>query len=425
MSSKGKYFLSKSILILLLLNIFFPNKIHSQEIDPHIELDIEDHLKGEIDTEEIRKNMKLKFVDGNEEADNNTLIINQTEGKANNENEQAQNQTISFSASKNSEEIKEEEKPRNPEDIFEEIKGAYRIRSNQEMQFLLEIEDLVFLKFSYRSSSKASISVAKYIKSISEKLEYLAGFVMIDCDSYTPEWSDDCAIDTTGEDPFPKMRLYIPPEKRYDQLLDSWAVHSEVPYTDKEINESKIYNFIVNYLPNKSTNLNKNNDYSFLRGNAMNKIILFTDKPNPTILFKGLSNYFYDRISFGVVKKEETEILEKFKITRFPTLMIYKTIDRERFLDEPETIFFKGLTKAQNLVEFIEPHTLQEKFHYRQKRGIKEHNVRNMGVNMSFGKMTPANYENIFEKYGDRNIVVYFDKKMRMKKSYKHYLIKN
>ena len=414
-------FLSKFILLIIAINFLFTN---SQEIDG-IELEMEDHLKGKVDEEEIRKGMKITTIreeNSKQETETGTPVsqINS------NQNSTETNQTIDFGKSNTeNSELKTEEVKEKKENIFEEIKGAYRIRSRQELQFLFEIEDLVFLKFSYKSSSKISNSVAKYIKSISEKLEYLVGFILIDCDSYEPNWQDDCSIENTDSDPFPKLKLYVPPEKRFEQQLNSWQSHFEIPWTEKELNENKIYNFIVNNIPNKSTKLQKNNEYGFFRSNEMNKIVLFTDKPQPTLLFKGLSNYFFDRIAFGFINKEETELIKRFKISKFPTLMIYKTIDRERFLDEPEITFYEGLIKPVKLVEFIEPHTLSEKVHQRQKRGIKENNVREMGQKMTLNKMTPANYEKIFEKYGSKNIIVYFDKKMRMKKSYKHYMIKN
>jgi hypothetical protein len=406
-------FISKLILLILAINFL---SINLQEIND-IEIDIEDHLKGTVDVNEIKKAIKLETV--SENTTETTMAQNDT-----NLNPTDLNKTISFSKSYVEEpETEESKKKKEKKDIFEDIPGAYRIRSNQELQFLLEIEDLVFLKFSYRVSSKPSATIAKYVKSISEKLEYLVGIILIDCDSYEPLWSDDCA--NPEYELFPRIKLYVPPEKRFDKELNSWATHFSIPFTEKDTNENKLYSFVLNNIPNKSTKLQRNNEFGFFRSSTMNKIILFTDKPLPTVLFKGLSNYFFDRIEFGIVYKEETELLERFNITKFPTLMVYKNMDRKRLMDEPETIIYQGLIKASKLAEFIEPHTLQEKVHQSQKRGIQENNVRNMANTMTFNKITADNYEEIFEKYGSKNIIVYFDKKMRMKNSYKNFLIKN
>jgi hypothetical protein len=407
-------FISKFILIILAINLIL---INSQEISD-IELDVEDHLKGTVDVDDIRKAIKIENIN------ENTTETNIAQNATNENSTENINKTISFSKSYEERDSENEsESKKDDKNVLENIPGAYRIRSKQELNFLLEIEDLVFLTFSYRASSKPSNEIGKHIKSISERLQYLVGIVLIDCDNYEPSFTDDCS--NFENDPTPRLRLYVPPEKRFEKELDTWATHSSFSFNEKDPNENKIYNFIVSNIPNKSTKLQKNNEYGFLRSPAMNKIILFTDKALPTVLYKGLSNYFFDRIDFGVVYKEETELLERFNITKFPTLIIYKVIDRKRLLDEPEIIVYEGLINAPKLVQFIEPHTLQEKFHQMQKRGIQENNIRNMANIISFNKMTASNYEEIFEKYGSKNIIVYFDKKMRMKNSYKHFLIKN
>ena len=181
----SKLFTTKLLLLILTINLFF---INSQVIDD-IDIDIEDHLKGTVSEDEIRKAIKIETI----VEDNSTEIeAAQNENKNSLETPEENNRTVSFHKSNIEENEIVPEKTKNPADIFAEIKGAYRIRSDEEAKFLFEIEDLTFLRFTYRSQSKASISVAKYVKSISDRLEHLVGFIMIDCDNYTPEWSDDC-----------------------------------------------------------------------------------------------------------------------------------------------------------------------------------------------------------------------------------------
>lgn len=399
--------LAKLVFILIFLNIIFANETPTEISVDDIELAVEDDLKGTIDEKVIKDAMKFEYV--NKENDKNE----------NSENPQAQ------SAQEKTENEKEEKKSNLDASIFEEIKGAYRIRSQDELRFLLELSDLTFLKFSYVKNSKNSMSVAKYIKTISEKLNYLAGIILIDCEIFSPQHYDDCQIYDYNNDSFPRLKLLIPPEKRYDVVLDAWETHFEIPWTEKDMTESSIYNYIVSNIPNKAVKIDINTSYGFLNTNTMNKLVLFTDKSTPTLLFKGITNYFHDRIAFGLIKKDQEELIKKFNVTKFPTLMLYKTIDRKRLLDEPETIFYEGLPRADKLVEFIEPHTLTEKFHYKMKRGVVEHDIRELSQNLEFTALTAKNYEKIFEKLGEKNVVVYFDKKYRLKNSFKQYFIKN
>ena len=401
----------KLICLIFLINLF--TKITANVPVDEIDISIDDNLKGQIEEQVIRDSIKLEYI--NKENTNNTETNSNTENKK------------EESKKKREETNKEgsEEKSQPNSSIFDEIKGAYRIRSQQELNFLLELSDLTFLKFTYLRHSKNSISVARHVKSIAEKLNHLAGIIMIDCEIFSPEHYDDCQIYDYLQDSFPKLKLLVPPEKRYDINLETWETHFEFPWTEKEMTESTIYNFIIANIPNKASKIDENTSYGFFNLNSMNKVVIFTDKNSPTLLFKGLSNYFFDRIAFGIVKKDQEELIKKFNIKKFPTLMIYKNIDRVRFLDEPELIYYAGLPKAENLVEFIEPHCLSEKFHYRQRRGIMEHDLKEMTNKMKFTEMNKKNYEQIFEKLGDKNVVVYFDKKFRMKNSFKQFFVKN
>jgi len=380
-------------------------------------------LKGTIDEKVIKDSMKFEYVNKeNNKNSQNEKVENKEKAEENTLNKENSNPQ---SAEKQNQNQKQEEKSSLDANIFEEIKGAYRIRSQDELRYLLELSDLTFLKFSYIKNSKNAMSVGKFIKTISEKLNYLAGIILIDCETFTPQQYDDCQITDYLNDNFPRLKLLIPPEKRYDAVLDAWDTHFEIPGTEKDMTENSIYNYIVSNIPNKAAKIDINNAYGFLNTNTMNKIVLFSDKNTPTLLFKGITNYFHDRIAFGLIKKDQEELVKQFNITKFPTLMLYKTIDRKRLLDEPEITFYEGLPKADNLVEFIEPHTLVEKFHYKMKRGVIEHDLRELSQNLEFTVLTAKNYEKIFEKLGEKNVVVYFDKKYRLKNAYKQYFIKN
>lgn len=52
-----------------------------------------------------------------------------------------------------------------------------------------------------------------------------------------------------------------------------------------------------------------------------NKVLLFTDRKSTAPLFKSLSKTYKEKLMFGEVKKEP-KLIENFKVTKIPTLMV-------------------------------------------------------------------------------------------------------
>jgi hypothetical protein len=56
-------------------------------------------------------------------------------------------------------------------------------------------------------------------------------------------------------------------------------------------------------------------------------VLLFTDKKTTPAILKSLSKKFLDKLVFGEVRHTETELVEKFKVTEFPTLLVVTEIE--------------------------------------------------------------------------------------------------
>lgn len=63
-----------------------------------------------------------------------------------------------------------------------------------------------------------------------------------------------------------------------------------------------------------------------------NKVLLFTDKKSTPTVFKALSKKYLERLTLGEVKSSESELIEKFKITQFPTILALT--DPENYVGE-------------------------------------------------------------------------------------------
>jgi len=105
---------------------------------------------------------------------------------------------------------------------------------------------------------------------------------------------------------------------------------------------------------------NENID-DFLSNTEYNKILLFTDKDKTPLLFRALSGIFYDRLHFGIIKKDQKDIHFRFKLYQFPTLLMYNVIDEGVHLIEPSVDIYSGGLNALDLISNFEFIALPEK----------------------------------------------------------------
>lgn len=397
----------------LILFLFMISLVFTQEVS---EFEIVDERDGSIDRKSVSDIQGV--VDGNStifEFDNYTLQVTPGDEKENEDKERLKQEAKKFPA---------EDNPY----IFDDIPG-YRVRSEQELKYLLEISDLTFLRFAYKTWSVKSRKAAADLITIVEKLKNLAGVLLIDCDIF--KTNDQyttypaCKQNDLVADSFPNIKLLISPENRYDLETNELSLHYEYPYTESDITENKLYNFIANNIPSKAYKLNKDNIYNFLHNDLFNKILLFTNKKQPSLLFRGLTNYFYDRILFGEVLNTEKELIQRFNITKFPTLILYKMNDHNRLLDEPEITEFKGLSTTEHLIKFIDPHAIREKRYISSKRDIYEEDINEVASRIQLREVSETTLDEYLDKFKDKNVIVYFDTKEKLKHSYKKELIRN
>jgi hypothetical protein len=251
------------------------------------------------------------------------------------------------------------------------------MRSDHELKLLQEISDLTFLRFAYKRNSKNSLKTAQSLINVMDKLKSLAGFILIDCENFTPKESQICKELEYVSDSFPRLKLMIPPEKKIDPHTREITYHYEYPWTEKEITENNLYKFIHDNIPNKAKKLSTENLDVFLESDAYNKLILFTQRSTQSVLWRGLTNNLHDKILFGEVSSslsptDAKVISERFTVTNYPTLVVYKTFDNNYLVDDPQIIKYEGTVDVDSIIQWLQPHLLREKRYISQKRGIDE-----------------------------------------------------
>ncbi|KAI7906435.1 uncharacterized protein BX663DRAFT_427969 [Cokeromyces recurvatus] len=158
---------------------------------------------------------------------------------------------------------------------------------------------------------------------------------------------------------FPTIKVFSPElkrDKRTGQL-------TKVPTDYQGPRDAKsIVDFLLSYQPSnvlfvkwnekdvkskKSISLD-----SFLqtKNESLSKVLLFTNKPTTTPLYKALSVDFKDRLLVGEVKHSEKNIIKEFNIQSFPTLVVISP--------EHGILKYEGKLNHESIKAFLNKHAL-------------------------------------------------------------------
>jgi len=85
-------------------------------------------------------------------------------------------------------------------------------------------------------------------------------------------------------------------------------------------------------IPDLSTRITKENADSWLTSDASKpKVLIFSNKKSPPTILKALSSdtVFSRAAKFGFVTEDEADIVQKFKVTKFPTVVMQRKVGNE------------------------------------------------------------------------------------------------
>jgi hypothetical protein len=115
----------------------------------------------------------------------------------------------------------------------------------------------------YRTDSDNSKRSVVLIKEVSKRLDNLVEFYVYDCTENLENQS--LCEKPPGSDAFPKMVAFVPPEFRVNPYTKQPNFHSQVVFTERQVNVLTIYNFITNNIVSHAKNLNSDNIEEFLK----------------------------------------------------------------------------------------------------------------------------------------------------------------
>ena len=287
---------------------------------------------------------------------------------------------------------------------FDDFPGK-RFSTSDEISNYLKTIDLTILVFYYRTDSEISKEVAKNLRIVYSKLQYLTEFLSVNCDN---NHMDECKPinDNMDENSFFRLEIYIPPEYKVNPYTKEINKHYKIPYDKSNISEKALYTFVSKAIISKEQMLTNENYENFKSRSDLNKVILFTNKKNSPLMYRGLSGYFYDRLSFGIVFDNEKKLCEKLNINKFPTIMVIQIFEEDIILDEPNIIIYDGKEDTKSIVNFLEKYALKEKLYLSKDDKKKKRSNSDL---IYFNKLTAEKAMNFIKNKKDKDVILYFD----------------
>lgn len=123
---------------------------------------------------------------------------------------------------------------------------------------------------------------------------------------------------------FPTVRIYPP--------LPIPTIDVEGELTGKSVFNSAAKFLHSNVIEITNTNIN-----TFINESpSVPKVLLFTDKKGTPIIFKGLSVSFENKLFFGIVRKEDDILVDRYNIKTFPSIIVVKTTEKKPYIYKGE-----------------------------------------------------------------------------------------
>lgn len=181
-------------------------------------------------------------------------------------------------------------------------------------------------------------ALAPHFQKVAENLQGIATVAAVDCD----DKSNQPLCGEYNVQGFPTLKIF-PASKPKAGSKSKRKLPSDYngPRTAKGIADA-----LTAALP--STHISKLKDapsYSnFTTTSSLPKVVLFTDKPKTSALYKSLSLRFKGRLTFAEVNSKASDIIEQQAVEKFPKLVV---------LDGDHMQEYSGKFKATDLIAFL------------------------------------------------------------------------
>jgi protein disulfide-isomerase A6 len=184
-------------------------------------------------------------------------------------------------------------------------------------------------------------NLAPQYKKAAEKLKGLAKVVAVNCDEDT----NKRICGQMGIQGFPTVKVFHPTsvdptgvKPTRQTITDYQGPRSAKPIVD----------FVLGKVIDVVKKIHNTEEMdAFINDTTFTRAILFTNKMKTPILFQSLALQYSKRILLGEVKDSVTEVVSKYNIEKFPSVVVFNK-------DTTEPIVYDGIMKHQGISEFFD-----------------------------------------------------------------------
>lgn len=200
--------------------------------------------------------------------------------------------------------------------ILENTKHDLQVVNNQNFNVIVNKfrNEKVFFILFFKKSNKDIKKVLENYNAVASKFKGILTFCVIDCDQNTSLCESELALTVPD---------YKETNKHHFMLYPIMPLPKFV-YTD-EITESGIKKYL-HLIPTKIEIIKDEKEFNVFTSKHENvpKVIIFSNKKKPNYILNALSNAFHKKLIFGYVNNEIKEIVSKYKVTKFPHIIVLK-----------------------------------------------------------------------------------------------------
>jgi hypothetical protein len=122
-------------------------------------------------------------------------------------------------------------------------------------------------------------------------------------------------------------------------------------YEGDALDIAKLKKMATKHIGNRAIDINQSNHETFIEDDISTpKILLFTDKEKGyPLTFRALSVHFDKTLLFGVVRSTDAALIKKYKVKKFPSIVMKKTKDTKPIPYESEDFTYSEIFKFINV----------------------------------------------------------------------------
>jgi len=220
--------------------------------------------------------------------------------------------------------------------------------TREEMREVVKDPDYLTLVVLYDAEGSNSQLVAPIIEKVAENYKHFMRFLAVDCTADYKTCPEDI------RERLPALSVYIP---------QGVNPYTGLPWVKAEaykgaISPRELSEFLLAHMPFLGEKLHTDTAQSFFQDTDTNKVVLFTDKPSISPLFRGVASRYRGRADFAVVWHNQTETLAKYHVTAFPTILAIDSAGAHTYMGEPH---------FDSLCSFIDPYASSTRHPQKQR----------------------------------------------------------